>query len=292
MPESNVDLSAVHATLDDTQTLNELFPAEPATAMATTVPSTPATGTTTAPAAPTTPAQPDEPFLKGNESVYKTREAAQRGLDEKDALIKQLRQSYSLATGVDTITKQPINAIAPQGNESYVLNPKKYVADLQEAKSPEQLAKVQQKFVFDTFQPIAPAISSMTKNAAIKQVADALPDFGTFYGSAEYKSTLEANPDLREAVEMAESDIAFHPRLAGLLKLTYLTNKGMQLPELLKKAAAPQIPQTPTRTTLTSSTPSPTEYTTSNEAPSLNSKAGRKAIIEQFEKSGAQNKIW
>jgi len=291
MSETSVDLSAAHAVLDDAQTLDSLFPAEPATAMATTVPSVPATNvTTTAPPATQTPV-PDEPFLKGNESVYKTREAAQRGLDEKDALIKQLRQSYSLATGVDPITKQPINAIAPQGNESYVLNPKKYVADLQEAKSPEQLAKVQQKFVFDTFQPIAPAISSMTKNAAIKQVADSLPDFGTFYGGAEYKATLDANPDLKEAVEMAESDLAFHPRLAGLLKLTYLTNKGMQLPELLKKASTPQ-PQAPTRATLTPSTSAPTEFTTSNEAPSLGSKAGRKAIIEQFEKSGAQNKLW
>ena len=150
---------------------------------------------------------------------------------------------------------------------------------------------MQQKFVFDTFQPIAPAISSMTKNAAIKQVSDALPEFNTFYGSQDYKATLEANPDLKEAVEMAESDIAFHPRLAGLLKLTYLTNKGMQLPELLKKAAAPQT-QAPTRPTLTPSTSAPTDYTKSNEAPSLGSKAGRQAIIEQFEKSGGQNRIW
>jgi len=288
MPEPNVDLSNAPSALDSA-TLNELFPAEPMATTAVVVP-TPVTPTP-APAATTTPAPtPDEPFLKGSESVYKTREAAQRGLDEKDSLIKQLRQSYSLATGVDPITKQPINAIAPQGNESYVLNPKKYVADLQDAKSPEQLAKVQQKFVFDTFQPIAPAISSMTKNAAIKQVADALPDFGTFYGSSEYKSTLEANPDLKEAVEMAESDIAFHPRLAGLLKLTYLTNKGMQLPELLKKAAAPQT-TAPTRTSPTPTTVAPTEYTTSNEAPSLQTKAGRKAIIDQFEKGGGLTRL-
>lgn len=291
MPESTVNLSDAPVSLD-TQTLDTLFPAEPTTTVATTTPSAPVSATPSAPAAPTMPAvDPNEPFLKGSESIYKTREAAQRGLDEKDALIKQLRQSYSLATGVDPITKQPINAIAPQGNESYVLNPKKYVADLQDAKSPEQLAKVQQKFVFDTFQPIAPAISSMTKNAAIKQVADALPDFATFYGSSEYKATLEANPDLREAVEMAESDIAFHPRLAGLLKLTYLTNKGMQLPELLKKAAAPTTP-TPTRTQLTPSTPAPTEYTTSNEAQTLATKAGRQAIIDQFEKSGQATKLW
>ena len=285
MPEPNVDLSQAPSALDSA-TLNELFPAEPATvtaAVSTPVP-------TPVPQVTQTPAQSDEPFLRGNESVYKTREAAQRGLDEKDALIKQLRQSYSLATGVDPITKQPLNAIAPQGNESYVLNPKKYVADLQDAKSPEQLAKVQQKFVFDTFQPIAPAISSMTKNAAIKQVADALPDFGSFYGGADYKATLDANPDLKEAVEMAESDIAFHPRLAGLLKLTYLTNKGLQLPELLKKASTPQ-PQTPTRTAMTPSTSAPSEYTTSNEAPSLTTKAGRQSIIDSFEKGGGLTRL-
>lgn len=289
MPEPTVNLSDAPVSLD-AQTLDTLFPAEPASTVATTTSTTPVTPS--APVATTPPTvNPDEPFLRGSESVYKTREAAQRGLDEKDALIKQLRQSYSLATGVDPITKQPLNAIAPQGNESYVLNPKRYVDDLQKAKSPEELAKVQQKFVFDTFQPIAPAISSMTKNAAIKQVADALPEFNTFYGSTEYKATLDANPDLREAVEMAESDIAFHPRLAGLLKLTYLTNKGMQLPELLKKAAAPQT-QTPTRTPLTPSTPAPTEYTTSNESPSLQTSAGRKAIIEQYEKSGQATKLW
>lgn len=290
MPEPTVDLSNAPVSLDS-QTLDQLFPAEPAATVATTQPPAPVTATPSAPPATTPPVVPDEPFLKGSESIYKTREAAQRGLDEKDALIKQLRQSYSLATGVDPITKQPINAIAPQGNESYVLNPKKYVDDLQAAKSPEQLAKVQQKFVFDTFQPIAPAISSMTKNAAVKQVADSIPDFNTFYGSSEYKATLEANPDLREAVEMAESDIAFHPRLAGLLKLTYLTNKGMQLPELLKKAATPPT-QPPARTQLTPSQPAPTEYTTSNEAPGLGTKAGRQAIIDQFEKSGAATKLW
>ena len=291
MPESNNGVNLQDAPISlDNATLDALFPAEPVTTVATTQPSSPVNATPSASATTQTVTQSDEPYLKGNESIYKTREAAQRGLDEKDALIKQLRQSYSLATGVDPITKQPINAIAPQGNESYVLNPKKYVDDLQGAKSPEQLAKVQQKFVFDTFAPIAPAISSMTRNAALKQVSDQLPDFNAFYGSAEYKATLDANPDLKEAVEMSESDIAFHPRLAGLLKLTYLTNKGMQLPELLKKAAAPQT-QTPTRTTITPSTSAPTEYTTSNEAPSLNSKAGRQAIIDQFEKGGGLTRL-
>jgi hypothetical protein len=291
MPDSSnggVNLQDSPVSLDN-RTLDELFPAEPVTTVATIAASNP--GNVTPSAVPvTTPATTDEPFLKGSESVYKTREAAQRGLDEKDSLIKQLRQSYSLATGVDPITKQPINAIAPQGNESYVLNPKKYVDDLQSAKSPEQLAKVQQKFVFDTFQPIAPAISSMTKNAAIKQVADNIPDFGNFYGSQDYKATLDANPDLKEAVEMAESDISYHPRLAGLLKLTYLTNKGMQLPELLKRATTPQT-QTTTRTTVTPSTTAPAEYTTSNEAPSLENSAGRKAIIDRFEKSGGLTRL-
>lgn len=275
------DASVEHAFSDD------LFPAEPVSTAATTAPTPDAV-----PAVPTPqPSASEEPFVRGSKTVYKTREAAQKGIDDKDALIDQLRQQYTLATGIDPITKQPLNSITPQGNDSYVLNPAKYFSDLQGSKTPEQLVRIQQKFVLDTFQPIAPAITSVTRNAAVKQVSDANPDFGAFYGSAAYKTTLENNPDLKQAVEVAEGDIAFHSKLPGLLKMTYLVHQGEQLPELLK-AQRPATTQSPVRTTSTPSTPAPATYTNTPNAPTLRNQAGRKAIIASFEESGGLDKVF
>lgn len=271
--------------------LDDLFPAEPVSVMATTVASQPAQPTapaTTTP--PVTTVQPDETFLKGERSVYRTRDAAVQGLNEKDALIEQLRQQYSLATGIDPISKRPLSS-APQAAESYVTNSKKYVADLRAAQTDEQLAKVQAKFVMDTLQPVAPAIANATKNSAIQQARTTVPEFDTFYGSKDYKDTLEQTPSLRDAIEAAESDIQFHSRLPDLYRTAYLVSRGIKLPELIKQqSTAAGQPNTPVRTVPVTTAPAPETTTVASPETifdaGLNAKDrsdARKAYIRQFE---------
>lgn len=258
----------------DPNALGDLFPAEP------TQPTTAPTLETQQPVVPpqaTTPPTGD-PYV----GTYKTREAAEQGIAQKDALIEELRTRYSLATGVDPISKRPLSAIQPQADGNYQNNKRKYVEDLRNAKTDDDLVDVQTKFVMDTFAPIAPAIIAATKAQAIDKANQETPEFRAFYGSQAYKDTLEKVPDLREAIEAAEGDIKFHARLPGLYRVAYLAGQGIQLPELLRKAQ-PSGQNNPTpRPTAQPTTTTPTETTPTQ--PGLNSPSGRKAIIEAFEK--------
>lgn len=279
---TGVDPNAGRVSLS-AEAMAELFPDSPPA-----TPQTPQIPVPQAPAAPQAPA-PDEPFLKAGDSVYNSREAAEEGTRQKDALIAQLRQQYALTTGIDPISRQPIVANSPQATDNYQLNPKKYFEDLQKSKTPEDLAQVQQKFVMDTIQPYVPSIASVTRTQARQQVEAEIPDFTNFYGTPDFRKTLETTPSLKEAIETAEGDVRFHTRLPDLYKTAYLVNKGIQLPELLKKQAAPQNPsQTPTTNLPT--TVAPTE-TSAPQRPSLTTSAGRKAIIDQFEKGSKESAI-
>src|SRR5579862_4254147 len=86
----------------DSKVMEEFF-ADPSTP--TPQPSASAPQPTPEPAVAQPPA-PEAPFLQAGDSVYKTREAAEEGTRQKDALIAQLRQQYALTTGIDPISKQ------------------------------------------------------------------------------------------------------------------------------------------------------------------------------------------
>lgn len=272
------------------ETMADFFPEPPATSLSQQV--TPATNEPPQPSPSTVqPVQTEEPFVKGSSSVYKTKEATIQGINEKDALIQELRQQYSLATGVDPITKRPLSQTT-QGPVSYSSNPNSYVDDLKKANTPEALMAVQQRLIMDTLAPIAPAVSGMARNQALRQLEGELSDFQAFYGSASYNKTLDNVPSLREAIQAAESDIRFSPRLTELYKLAYLADKGTQLPELLKRQqtsqSQPQLGQTTSRPT----TPTP-EPSTPQTPASLGSSAGRKAIIAEFEaRQGNKTLAW
>jgi hypothetical protein len=272
----------------DSKTMDELFPAEPsAPPQAASPESQPPEQPPAQPAA-----TPDEPFIKGSRTVYKTREAAVEGLNSKDTLIEELRQRYSLATGIDPITRQPVGNQTPQASDNYDLNPKKYLADLQAATKAEDLAQVQKKFLWDSLQPIAPVIMQATKANAIQRLKAEVPDFETFHNSAEYQTTLERTPSLKEAIETAEGDIRFTSRLDDLYKTAYLVHQGIQLPELLKRqSSTTQPPATRPTNTPTTLAPDPNGIRTTSAA-DLQSREGRKSIIEQFEKSGRDKLPW
>jgi hypothetical protein len=272
----------------DSETLNQLFPSDSPTSTASVQPLPPAEPVQQV-IAPV-PA-PQEEYLQGENSRYKTREAATQGLNEKDRLIAQLRQQYSLATGVDPITKQPLTQRAPV-DENYLSNPDKYLKDLSAAKSAQELTRVQTKLVLDTLQPLQPLITSSAKQQALEQTKSQYQDFGAFYGSPEYTTVLEKTPSLKEAIDMAEGDYRFHNRLPDLYSTAYLVRNGMRLPGVLQEQAnrpAPVATPAP-RQGVTSTTPPPPQPSASI---GLNSPEARKALIAQFEgQQGFDTKTW
>jgi len=290
MPEPNADLS--NAPGGDL-TFEQLFPSDegnvdaappqPAPAPATEPPPAPVAP----PPEPQAPA-PDEPFLKGSKSIYRTREAALEGVNQKDALIEQLRTRYALTTGIDPITGQPVTASgAPAPAKNYAQDHKAYLMDLANAAQkgdPEGYGAAQTKFIYDVLEPIAPIIAQTAREQALRTTEQDVKDFRTFYGSTDYQAALDSNPELKGAIEFAESDIRNQARLPGLYKLTYQVSQGMRLPEMLRAQQTQQPPNAqPTRTVTPSSTPPPPQPA----APlSPKTSEGRKALIAQMEAQG------
>lgn len=288
-PGGKVNLSDAPAAIDDA-TFDSLFPAEP-TPVATSS-QEPAPAPAAAAAQPSQPAngQPSQPFIKGTKSVYNTPEAAVEGINQKDALIEQLRQRYALTTGIDPITGQPVAASpqAPQSGIDYYQQPDAYIKDAYDAMqkgNTQRYRDVQAKFLFDTLKPLQPVIQRAAREQAIDVVAQEIKEAKPFIGSPQYDQTLESVPDLRDAIKTAEADPQFHHRLPGLYKIAYLAGQGRQLPEILQAQAAqrPTNPPAQPRPTLNPSTPAPPQPTA---RPSFKTIDGIKATIAEAESRG------
>jgi hypothetical protein len=275
-------------------TFDQLFPSDADSVTATAEPQatqTPTESVQPSPApqpVPQVQAPPDEPFVKGEKTVYKTREAAIDGINQKDAIIEQLRTRFALTTGIDPLTGQPVTAAAPTGPapKNYAQDHKAYLTDLANAAQkgdPDGYGAAQAKFIYDVLEPVVPILTQTAREQAIRATESDVKDFRTFYGSPEYRAALDSNPELKGAIEFAESDLRNQSRLPGLYKLTYQVSQGMRLPEMLRaQAQQPSLTAQPERTTTPSSTPSlPPPVQT---AP--NSKVDRKALIAQMEAQG------
>jgi hypothetical protein len=229
-------------------------------------------------------------FVKGERSVYKTKEAVVEGLNQKDALIEQLRQRYALTTGIDPITGQPVgvNPVAAVPVLDYAQNPKQYLEDLYKAaqSGPEAYAAVQTKFMMDNLKPIQPILQNSVRQQAVEQVSKEIADFGTFHGTPGYNKALDAVPALKDAIASAESDVRFSGQLPGLYKAAYLIGKGQQLPEILA-ANRPANTQTPVVPSATPRTPSLPSANTGVKA-SFGSIEGIRQIIADQEAKGTK----
>ncbi len=293
-PGGVVNLNNAPAGLDDA-TFDSLFPAEPSQKVVAPVQQvqnpqgtqqTQQTQNTQA----ATQATVTAPFIKGDKSVYNTSEAAIEGINQKDALIEQLRQRFALTTGIDPITGQPVGQAQQQVNDDYTQNPNKYLDDLYSAAKqggPQAYTNVQQKLIMDTLKPFAPALNSLAKGQALEEVNRNNPEAAKFVSTPAFKTTMDANPDLASAIATAESDYRFHSRLPGLYKLAHLAGQGMQLPELLKANAS----QTQTQTQQVRTTAQQTTLTPSTEAtrgPSFKNLDGIRATIKDMEARGAK----
>lgn len=310
-PGGVIDLSASPAGALDDAAFDALFsdtpnvvvapaPAQPAAPIQQSDTSQQPTVTQTQPQTqpPPTPQTSSQPFLKGEKSVYNSADAAIAGINQKDALIEQLRQRYALTTGIDPITGQPVGQpVVQQGPTDYYSDPNKYLNDLiaagKEADPAQAAAKyrdVQAQFVRDTLKPLQPIVSQYTRQTALQNLQSQSPelkDVGTFIGTPTYQKALDLNPDLKQAIAISESDFRFSDRLPGLYKLAYLAGQGMQMPDLIKAAQqqpAPQIPsQQPIRTTAQPTTPSMPQQTA---RPSMRDINGIRATIQEMEARG------
>lgn len=291
-PGGVVQLNDAPAGLDDA-TFDSLFPADGQHTAVAPVQQTPAKQDV-APQGQQTPVVNQQPdfFLKGEKSVYRTPEEATRGINEKDAVIEQLRQRYALTTGIDPITGKPVAINGQPQPESidYSQNPNQYLEDLYAAAKkggPEAYRDVQQKFIFDTVAPLRPILQKAARDQATEVLNAELPDSKGFVGTPAYSRALDANPELKQAINVGETDHRFHSRLPGLYKLAYLTAQGMQLPELLKAKAPqtqpPPVTPAPVRTTVTPTTTTPT---TTNVRPSFGNIEGIRAVIREMEGKG------
>jgi|SRR5882672_1498356 len=232
-----------------------------------------------------------EPFLKTSTgTVYKTVEDAVKGTEHKDSLIADLRQQLNSATGHDPLKK---NQQQVEGRKSYQADRDAYFRDLSRAveeKNPEKYLEVQSQLIMDTLAPLGPTISSFVRSQAIETVEHEIADFRKFANSDEYKQTLDSFPLLKEAINVAESNPQAGNQLPEFYKMAYHVHHGVKLPELVQQARNGQGVQQ-TRPTVQSNqvAPPPTQGTQSQAQPSLETKEGRKAIIEQQERLGVQN---
>ena len=220
-----------------------------------------------------------------------------RGVNEKDALIEQMRQRYALVTGMDPITGKPIAAQnQPQEGPDFYQQPDRYLDALYDAAKkggPEAYRDVQAKFMMDTLKPLQPILQKAAKDQAVETLSQEIPNAKAFIGTQNYNKALDLNPELKQAISISESDQRFHSRLPGLYKLAYLTAQGMQLPELLKAQATQtqttsqtqQVQQTPVRTTVQATTPS---IATQTAPPSFKTIEGIRAIIRDAESRGVK----
>jgi hypothetical protein len=300
-PSGIVQLNDAPAGLDDA-TWDSLFPTEPQ-AFAPNQPAQQATqpvGTQTqsqqqpASQQPPVSQQPaaTQPFIKGEKSVYNSMESAVDGINKKDATIDELRQRYALVTGIDPLTGRAVGIAAQQNvAKDYNADPKAYLDDLYQASQsgdPSKYTAVQQKLINDTLAPVRPIIAQTVKTQAVQAVSQENADAGKFIGTPAYNKTLEANPDLQNAIATAEATPQFYSRLPGLYKLAHLAGQGMQLPELLR-AATPAPTQTQNaqpvqvRTTAQPTTLSPAQQTAK---PSLRSIEGIRSTIADMEAKG------
>jgi len=245
-------------------------------------------------ATPNTPATPEpppsttieEPFLKtATGTVYKSADDAVKGIEHKDALIQKLRQDAIERTGIDPVTGQPVTK--NQAPVNYTQDGEKFLSDLAAAaKKGDTTAytKVQEKFVQDVLAPYAPIITGFARTQAVEQVANEISGFREFLRSDDMKQTLEENPSLKQAIEVAEANPAAAGQLGDFYKMAYKLNIARTLPDAVRtQATAP----THARPTVASTTPqAPPSNAVKQSAPNLDSPEGRKSLIEQQERLG------
>ena len=267
------ELEALLAALDNP-------PADPAPASTSAAPD----GTPQAPA-PATAA--DEFFLRApTGTVYKTREEAEQGLSQKDALIEDLRTRYRAITNTDPITGKFVPpVVATPAPINYAQNSEKLYDDAAEAVQKgdkQRYGQIMQQFVSDMLQPYMPTIVGTGVSNTRQAVSKELPDFETVVQGEGATRALAAFPSLKQAIEAAEQSPDYQKMLPELYRIEYLVAKSLGS-TAQPQAAAPVTTPPSARPTVASTTLAPATVTSN---PNLMTAEGRKAILEQGKQKG------
>jgi len=273
---------------------------------------------TTAPQPVTTTTTPSEDFFfrTSTGTVYKTREDALRGTEQKDRLIEKLRQDYIREKGIDPITGKPasISVVTNQPQQatqqSYAQSDQ-FFDDLYRAVEKGDKSAYRTtlgKFVSEIaeyrmqqiLQPLQPLVSEFSRTSATSQVQREIANFAQFAQTPEYQQVLTEFPDLKLAIDAAEQNPSYAAKLPEYYKLAYRAAYGKTVPDMVR-SATPQAPtaQAPivpaVRPTTQGANHPVSAATTAGTAlgeQSMQTPEGRKAIIAAWEaKYGRDSKI-
>lgn len=234
-----------------------------------------------------------EPVIKTKTgTIYKSIGDAVSGIEHKDELIAQLREQVRKNTGND-----PLLANRPPANTpvNYADNQDQYFTDIAKAVETKDTAaymRAQQKLIWDTMGPLAPTITSLSRANAERVVSEKIPDFKGFLQSEQYSQMGESYPLLADAIKSAESNPAAAQQLPELYRVAYLTSQGSRVPELIQSVRNDNSPTPPRPTVQSTPLAPPSNNGVPVVQPSMDSPAGRKALIEQMEAKGIGNQKW
>ena len=254
------------------------------------------------------PPAPQEPFLKAANTVYETPEDAIRGTDEKDRIIRnvtQNREQIAKALGVDPISGEVVqrDTSQPQAGvpveKSYEQDPNAYVSDLQKAaadNNSQKFFEIHKKLVDEELDrrlgPVVPLVASLAKQHAIEKIGADPKSFNSFLAGEDFKAVVEELPLLREAISLAESDVAQAAQLPGLYRMAYLTSLGLKQQAPAAGQPVPVVPTPPVRPRPTSSAATMAPPTIPGTEPDQSTSEGRAEIIRRAEAAGVDNLKW
>jgi hypothetical protein len=242
------------------------------------------------------PQTPPEFFLRAGNSVYKTAEDAAKGVEHKDTLIDRYR-AYLAEQGIDPDTLQTKPKQTPQSPD----DPYKYLGKdgslfdaLSDAVSRKDKAAYdramnayQQEQLNATLGPLAPLISEVAQQRAVRRVSEEAKDFGTFRYSDEFQTARKQIPLLDNAIKAAEGDFRMADQLPDLYKMVYLIHQGVRKPEPVVTTTSVVNPPTARPTTTPSTmTPPPPGVPTTNWA---TDSGQRKQLIKDMETKGIKD---
>jgi hypothetical protein len=237
-------------------------------------------------------AQPkrDEFFV----ATYRTKEATESAIQEKDRLINDLRGKVIALAGVDPLKARREGVSQEQPPSSYLNDPDRYAKDLTDAatgKQYRQYLEAQARLIDEVVQSryghLLPVMEKVGRQEAIESVVSENPSFKSFYNSEDYQKVLDTRPTLKRAIQAAESNPQFQSDLPELYKLTWDTSLAAKTPELLKSGqSTTQTVQTPRMPMSSGRLAPPVSAQGTPAKPTLNTSAGRKALMQELEAKG------
>lgn len=270
----------------------ELFGDEPQGAQPSEPQAVETTPTEPAPAVaapePTPTPRRDEFFV----ATYRTKEATESAIQEKDRLINDLRGKVIALAGVDPLRKGSNGEPQPRSETSYLQDPDRYAQDLTEAANRKNYrdyaaaqARLIDEVVASRYGHLLPVMEKVGRQEALDSVVDEIPTFRDFLKSEDYSKTLDESPALKRAIQASETNPQFQSDLPELYKLAYKANLANKTPELVRGSANPAPTPTP-RMPMSSQRLTPPAPSAQAAKPAMNTSAGRQQLMRELEAKG------